>query len=122
MNDSVLPMGHLLARELGERYVSIGMTHTAGSVPHMRVDDCAAGFSITTTTLGPPAPTSVEAAATAAGLRTATLVRTRGVPGLGDVDRVRAQDGWSHTRLVDAFDGIVTVPTATVAEPWATTG
>ena len=110
----IVPMGRHLARELGADYVAVALTHTAGSVPEMRFDDSAAGgVTVSPATLDPPGPTSVEAAAIAAGCRGATLVRTRGEDGLSGVDRIRAQSGWSYTGVPDAFDAVLTVPTAT---------
>ncbi|MDN5919014.1 MAG: erythromycin esterase family protein [Pseudonocardia sp.] len=106
---TMVPMGQHLARALGEDYVAIGLTHTADSVPQVRSD----GSVAEPIALGPPLPTSIEAAADTAGLAYPTLVRTRNECGLDGVDRIRAQSGWSYGRLADAFDAVMTVPTAT---------
>ena len=83
----------------------------------MRPDENARfGFAVDDTALQPPEPGSVEAAFADAdlGLSIADLRPARlEVPG---PDRIRIQSAYLHTPVLDAFDGILTTPTSTVAD------
>ncbi|MFF4772569.1 erythromycin esterase family protein [Microtetraspora fusca] len=119
-----LPMGQHLHRVLGDEYFALGLTSPTGHTADMRPDESARfGFAIDDTALEAPEPGSVEAAFADAGLGLgiADLRRARReVPGdaglaLGP-DRIRIQSAYVHTPVLDAFDGILTTPTSTVAD------
>ncbi|MFI7054757.1 erythromycin esterase family protein [Streptosporangium canum] len=111
-----LPMGQHLHDSLGDDYVALALTSVTGHTADMRPDENARfGFAIDDTALEPPEPGSVEAAFADAdlGLSIADLRRARReVPG---PDRIRIQSAYLHTPVLDAFDGILTTPTSTVA-------
>ncbi|WP_066944348.1 erythromycin esterase family protein [Microtetraspora fusca] len=119
-----LPMGQHLHRVLGDEYFALALTSPTGHTADMRPDESARfGFAIDDTALEAPEPGSVEAAFADAGLGLgiADLRRARReVPGdaglaLGP-DRIRIQSAYVHTPVLDAFDGILTTPTSTVAD------
>jgi len=61
--------GTLLAEELGDDYVVVGLTALAGATPGLALDDTARhGIAVHTEPLGEPAPDSVEQAVIDAGL------------------------------------------------------
>jgi erythromycin esterase len=112
-------MGHYLAGALGGDYRVIAMTHTAGSVPEMDTDGSGeVGFSIVETPLAPPGPGSDEGALVDAGLGSGiTLTDLRGAPRAADGSvlpgSVRSQSAEMVTPVPEAFDAVLTVPTAT---------
>lgn len=118
-----LPMGQHLHRALGDEYVALGLTSTAGDTADMRRDENARfGFAIDTTALEPPEPGSIEAAFADAelGLSIADLRQAR--PEAHDSaafaqgpDRIRIQSAYLHTPILEAFDAILHTPTSTVA-------
>ncbi|MEV6669152.1 erythromycin esterase family protein [Streptomyces sp. NPDC051162] len=119
-----LPMGHHLQRALGDDYFALGMTSTAGHTAEMHLDEKARfGFTVENLRLEPPEPGSVEAAFDAAGTGL-SAVGLRGAPrapsgsgsGFGGPDRIRIQGAYVHTPVLDAFDGMLHVPTSTVTE------
>ncbi|MEU8885133.1 erythromycin esterase family protein [Streptomyces hydrogenans] len=110
-----LPMGQHLHDALGDAYVALGLTSTAGHTAEMRRDEAAPfGFTLHDTPLDPPAPGSVEAAfaGSAPGLAVADLRRAR-TERLAGPDRIRMQSVHLRTPVVDAFDAILHTPTST---------
>ncbi|MEV0237057.1 erythromycin esterase family protein [Nonomuraea sp. NPDC050786] len=108
-----LPMGHYLARDLGRQYRAVALTHTAGQVPEMSVTagDSPVGFTVAPVTLDAPPPGSVERALADAGLGGAvTLTDLRSSTSL---DRIRSQSAYVDTPLHEAFDAVMSAPTAT---------
>lgn len=70
---SGLTMGGYLARDLGEDYVAIAATHTAGHVPEMLPDAAApVGFTLADVDLPAPPPGSIEAGLAGADLGAAS--------------------------------------------------
>ncbi|MDA0564198.1 erythromycin esterase family protein [Streptomonospora sp. S1-112] len=117
------PMGHYLRGALGADYLALGLTSVTGHTAEMRRDEGARfGFTVEDTPLGPPEPSSVEAAFAAAGLEfgVADLRRARaGEDGAGhpeEPDRIRMQSTYLRTPVLDAFDAVLSVPAATPAD------
>jgi erythromycin esterase len=112
-----LPMGQHLHNSLNDDYVAIALTSITGHTADMRPDENARfGFAIDDTSLRPPEPGSVEAAFADAdlGLSIADLRQAhREIPG---PDRIRIQSAYLHTPVLDAFDGVLSTPTSTVAD------
>ncbi|XVQ08869.1 erythromycin esterase family protein [Spirillospora sp. CA-255316] len=112
-------MGHYLAGALGGDYRVIAMTHTADSVPEMDPDGSGeVGFSIVETPMDPPGPGSVEGALIDAGLGSGiTLTDLRGTPRAADGSAlpgsIRSQSAEMVTPVPEAFDAVLTAPTAT---------
>ncbi|MEV4360390.1 erythromycin esterase family protein [Nonomuraea sp. NPDC049625] len=114
-----LPMGQHLQRALGDEYFALGLTSTTGHTADMRPDENARfGFAIDNTALEAPEPGSVEAAFADAGLglSIADLRRARREAVAPGPDRIRIQGAYLHTPVLDAFDGILSTPTSTVAD------
>ncbi|WP_116215449.1 erythromycin esterase family protein [Streptomyces olivoreticuli] len=113
-----LPMGHHLQRALGEDYFALGVTSTAGHTAEMHLDEAARfGFTVENRPLDTPEPGSVEAAFDAAGTGLGVVgLRTAPRPPSGGPDRTRLQGAYLHTPVLDAFDGMLHVPSSTVAE------
>ncbi|AGZ43245.1 erythromycin esterase family protein [Actinoplanes friuliensis] len=109
-------MGHHLATRLGEDYLTVAVTATAGRTVTHRLDPAAPGGVATVgAELPPPQPGSVEAAFT--GTDTARLIdlrRARGlVPG---PDSIRLLDGFQATPVLDAYDLLACLPTINPSE------
>ena len=114
-----LPMGQHLRRVLGDEYFALGLTSITGHTADMRPDENARfGFAIDNTALEAPEPGSVEAAFADAGLglSVADLRRARREAVAPGPDRIRIQGAYLHTPVLDAFDGILSTPTSTVAD------
>ena len=113
-----LPMGQHLSRMLGNDYVPVAVTSTANHAPETYLDETApVGFRVRDTPLGPPEAGSVEAAVLAAGLETALIDLRAAGRELSErqaPDRIRSQSAYVHTPLLQAFDGVLVVPTATI--------
>ncbi|WP_454199790.1 erythromycin esterase family protein [Nocardia sp. Marseille-Q1738] len=109
------PMGHYLARELGEDYRALALTHTAASVPEMHPDDTPdVGFSVADIPIAPPGPGSVEGALVDAGLGAdITLTDLRPFAGGSFPDRIRSQSAEMEMPVADAFDAVLSSPTVT---------
>ena len=116
---TTLPMGQQLARTLGQDYVSIGVTHTAGAVPEMFPDETVPlGFTLSEVDLPDPQPGSVESGLVDAGLGDrATLTDLRQAPTAADgsplLTDIRTQSATTRTPLPGAFDAVIATPTAT---------
>ncbi|HIW90594.1 MAG TPA: erythromycin esterase family protein [Candidatus Corynebacterium avicola] len=121
----VYPMGYHLGRDLGDEYVSVGVTSSTGTTAALEPDGSAEpyGFRVDALQLEEPEDGSVEAAFTDSGadLSLAVLRGFReGENGEGShaalPDRVRMDSDYIHTPVIEAFDAMVHVPTSTVAE------
>jgi len=112
---TALPMGRYLAEALGDDYVAIAATHTAGHVPEMLPDaDAPAGFTLADVDLPDPPPGSIEAGLTEAGLGEAiTLTDLRGSPRGDEPGGIRTQSTVMSVPLPEAFDAVISVPTVT---------
>ncbi|GIJ43251.1 erythromycin esterase [Virgisporangium aliadipatigenens] len=114
---TVSGLGHHLARAFGAQYLSVAVTNTGGRTVGRALDpDSPAGFAIVGVDLDPPAEDSVEAAfAGFAETRMLDLRPARGrltaVP-----ERMRLQENYLSTPLLDGHDLIVTLPEITPAE------
>ncbi|MGW8849091.1 erythromycin esterase family protein [Streptomyces xiamenensis] len=116
------PMGQHLHSVLGEDYIAVGLTSSAGHTAEMRRDERSRfGFTVEPTPLSAPEPGSVEAAFTDAGLglSLADLRRARRPDAGGDgsvpgPDRIRIQGAQLHTPVLDAFDAVLHSPVSTV--------
>jgi erythromycin esterase len=114
MADSV--RWHLDHSDPAERIVlvSVALTHTADHVPEMFLGDTASvGFTIRETPLAAPDMGSVEAAALDAGITTG-LINLTTTHEQVHLDRMRSQSGYVYTAVAEAFDAVLTVPTATL--------
>jgi erythromycin esterase len=114
---TVSGLGHHLARALGDRYLSVAVTNTGGrTVGRALAPDDPAGFRITGVDLDPPADDSVEAAF--AGFTETRMLDLR--PARGRLtavpERMRLQENYLSTPLLDGHDLIVTLPEITPAE------
>lgn len=121
----VYPMGYHLGRDLGDDYVAVGVTSSAGSTAALEPDGAVEpyGFRVDTLELKEPEEGSVEAAFTdaEAGLALVTLraLRSSNSGESSDAtlpDRVRMDSAYIHTPVVEAFDAMLHMPTSTVAE------
>ena len=124
---SAMPMGQHLARMLGDEYIAIGLTSTAGYTAAMHLDETTPfGFRVESVALEAPEPGSLEAAFVEAGLGL-SLANLRRAPqaaanrpdrtSIAEVpDRIRMHGSYLHTPVLDAFDGVINVPKSTVAE------
>ncbi|RLU78191.1 erythromycin esterase [Streptomyces griseocarneus] len=111
-----LPMGHYLHHALGDDYVALGITSSAGRTAEMRLDESARfGFVVDDMALEPPERGSVEGAFDAAGVGLG-IAGFRSVPvdPAAGPDRVRIQASYLHTPVLEAFDGVLHVPWSTV--------
>ncbi|MFF0561651.1 erythromycin esterase family protein [Streptomyces sp. NPDC004266] len=113
-----LPMGQHLDDALGDTYFALGLTSLTGHTAEMHRDERAPfGFSIHDTPLEPPVPGSIEAAFadTGLGLAVADLRQAR-AENLSGPDRIRMQSVHLHTPVLDAFDGILSIPASTITD------
>lgn len=119
----VLPMGLHLDRMLGSDYCPIGFTNGCGHTAGLRPDGVTEpyGFAIDEVELEPPEPGSIEAFLSAAGvdLGLVDLRAARGSAVLATAehapDRIRMDSDYIHTPVLEAFDGMVHVPSTSVA-------
>ncbi|MEU9834452.1 erythromycin esterase family protein [Streptosporangium sp. NPDC048047] len=112
-----LPMGQHLHHALGDDYVALALTSSAGHTADMRPDeDARFGFTIDDTELQPPEPGSVEAAFAEAGLGLSIADLRRAPRETPGPDRYRIQSAYLHTPVLDAFDAVLTTPVSTVAD------
>ncbi|MFE1174009.1 erythromycin esterase family protein [Streptomyces sp. NPDC058773] len=116
---TAFPMGQHLHRALGDDYFALGLTSVGGHTAEMCLDESARfGFTVEETPLQPPEPGSVEAAFADAGLGIALAALgparrpAAGVP--TGPDRIRMQSTFLKTPVLDAFDGILSVPVSGV--------
>ncbi|MFF8381504.1 erythromycin esterase family protein [Streptomyces sp. NPDC015661] len=112
------PMGQHLSSVLGDDYFALGLTSSGGHTADMVRDEHARfGFTIEHAPLQPPEPGSVEAAFAAAGLGLSVTglhqarTNVESAPG-----RIRLQNTFLHTPVLDAFDGILHTPVSTVTD------
>lgn len=129
---SALPMGLHLARKLGRGYYALGLTGVTGDTARLDLNaEARWGFTVTPTPLDVPAEGSVERAfaqlqqAAAeyergplyADLRAsdAAEAQARSAEG-GAPTRIRMQEGYLETTVLEAFDGLVCVPECSVAD------
>ena len=113
---AVSAMGHHLATRLGDDYLTVAVTATAGRTSTHRADPAApGGVAILGADLAPPRAGSVEAAF--AGTDEPRLVDLRparlGVPG---PDSIHLMEGYQETPVLDAYDLLVHLPTITTSE------
>ncbi|MEX0654385.1 MAG: erythromycin esterase family protein [Phycisphaeraceae bacterium] len=115
---TALPMGQHLHRTLGSDYLALGLTSTAGRTAEMHVDENARfGFTVEDLALEPPEPGSIESAFADGGLGLALADLRRSPRGnASQPDRIRMQSDYLHTPVRDAFDAVLNIPRATVAE------
>jgi erythromycin esterase len=127
---SALPMGLHLARVLGAGYYALGLTAVAGETARMDLDaEARFGFTLAPTPLAEPAADSVERAfadvqcASAeyergplyADLRGARRPAVAGAAAVaGAPGRIRMQEAYLETEVLEAFDGLVCVPECSV--------
>ncbi|WP_237774283.1 erythromycin esterase family protein [Actinosynnema sp. ALI-1.44] len=110
---AALPMGFFAGRELGADYRAVAVTHTAARVPEMHYPDASSpvGFTVSMVDLPEPSPGSVERLLVDAGLADrVTLTDLRGVSG---VDSMWAQSARTVLPVAEAFDAVLSTPTAT---------
>jgi erythromycin esterase len=109
---TALPMGHYLARALGDDYRAVALTHTADHVPEMVLDETGeVGFTVADTALQPAEPGSVEGALIDAVLD--DRITLTGLRGEVAFDRIRSQSATLETPVADAFDAVLNSPTVT---------
>ncbi|MFG1921882.1 erythromycin esterase family protein [Cryptosporangium sp. NPDC048952] len=111
---AALPMGHYLAQSLGEGYRAVALTHTGDRVPEMAFPaaDSPVGFTVNDVELAAPQPGSVERALVDAGLGDSiTLTDLR--KSEFTFTAIRSQSAVVDTDLHQAFDAVLSSPTAT---------
>ncbi|WP_432142399.1 erythromycin esterase family protein [Streptomyces sp. bgisy084] len=116
---TTFPMGQHLHRALGDDYFALGLTSIGGHTAEMCLDESARfGFTVEETPLQPPEPGSIEAAFADAGLGLSlAALRPARRPAAEEPtgpDRIRMQSTFLHTPVLDAFDGILSVPASSV--------
>lgn len=114
---TAIPMGCYLARELGELYRAVGLTHLGQRVPEMSFPEpeSPVGFGVDLVEVTAPAKDSIEHALIEAGLHEVeTLVDMRTEARSLGLSRIRSQSASVVAPLHEAFDTIVAVPTASV--------
>jgi erythromycin esterase len=109
-------MGHHLATRLGDDYLTVAVTASAGRTTTHRADPAApGGVEIVGAELAPPRDGSVEAAfAGTDEPRLADLRRARGQ--VRGPDSIHIMDGYQETPVVDAYDLLVHLPRITPSE------
>jgi erythromycin esterase len=103
--------GHQLAHRLGDEYLSVAVTATAGQTTGRRADpEAAGGVAVFAADLEPPVPGSVEAGLT--GFKALDLRPARG--GVASPDRSRVGESWLGAPVLDAYDAVINVPHTSV--------
>lgn len=104
-----LPMGHYLAKQLGEDYRAIAQTSTDDHVPEMVLDsDSSVGFRVVDQKLPPPRDGSLEQALLAVGVPgDPSLVDLRAAPDTYALNSLRSQSGYVETSVSAAFDAVI---------------
>ncbi|MGW4687355.1 erythromycin esterase family protein [Streptomyces sp. NPDC004244] len=116
-----IPMGHALARQLGQDYVSVAVTSGGGrTVQNVLDPEHPAGMRQSATDAPAAVPDSVEALF--AGTSTAPgMVDTRALRaharrhGLPEPTRIRMDDGFLPVAALDAYDAVICVPRTTLS-------
>ncbi|MGC5054833.1 erythromycin esterase family protein [Micromonospora sp. DT48] len=111
---TALPMGHYLAHGLGRDYRAVALTHTGDRVPEMAfpADGSPVGFTVEDVDVPAPAPGSVEQAVLDAGF-TAKITLTDPRAAESPLASIRTQSAALETDVRQAFDAVLTTPTAT---------
>lgn len=108
------PAGLFLAQTLGERYVSIALTHLGSDVPEMAVPaDTVVGFNVETVPVEPPRPNSIERAAMDARLGDFVIVQPSTTTERHGPESIRSQSAVSDVPP-HAFDATIVTPEATM--------
>jgi erythromycin esterase len=108
------PLGNHLAAALGEAYVSIALTATAGTTTTRRPDpDAPGGVTVFGAELGPARDDGVEAAF-GDEPRVLDLRAARGL--MTGPSSIRVMDGHQETDVLNAFDLVVSLPSITPSE------
>ena len=110
-------MGNHLAEDLGDRYVVVAVTSGSGSTVEWNLDpEAPKGIRVEELPLPPPAEGSIEAimAESGTGLRALDLRALRAAG--HKVDRMLMQDRFFEIPVLEAFDVLVHVPTATATD------
>ncbi len=114
-----LTMGSYLAQALGEQYRAIALTHTARSAPAITMStDDPHGFVVADAAITDPPPTSVEGALAAAGradLASVLPLAALRAHSQAAPSSIGAQGSDIPCDVADAFDAVLTVPTATMS-------
>jgi erythromycin esterase len=107
------PVGLLLSKALGDRYVAVGLTHLGDTVPEMAVPaSTPVGFEVETAELEPPSIGGVEAAAShRRSVSKAQLVRSDVEPAAST--SIRSQSAVSDITTA-SFDATIVVQRATL--------
>ncbi|GAA3454112.1 erythromycin esterase family protein [Dactylosporangium matsuzakiense] len=106
-------MGHHLAHRLGDEYLTIAVTATAGTTSSHRADpDSPSGVAIAAAPLDPPVDGSAEAAYPPSTLT--DLRPLRGEP--GGPDRIRIMDVYQEAPITAAYDFVANLPHITTTE------
>lgn len=116
-----VPMGHALARQLGQDYVSVAMTSGGGRTVK-NVLDPAHPAGMRQSAIDAPAvvPNSVEAlfaaTSTAPGMVDTRVMRAHARQhGLPEPTQMRMDDGFLPVAALDAYDAVVCVPRTTLS-------
>ncbi|MFE7529573.1 erythromycin esterase family protein [Kitasatospora sp. NPDC057542] len=116
-----VPMGHALARRLGNDYVSVAMTSSGGRTVKNSPDPThPAGMRQYATDAPAAAPNSVEALfagmpAAPAMVNTHALRAYARQHGLPEPTRIRMDDDFLPVPALDAYDAVVCVPRTTLS-------
>jgi erythromycin esterase len=113
---AAFPMGQHLSRALGDDYRALALTGIGGRTADMQLNPQARfGFDVVDTALESSPPDSVEAAFAAAEIEFG-LAGWRGLTPPEGPGHIRMQATQLTTPVCDAFDGVLCVPSTTVAD------
>ena len=114
---SCLPMGQRLSSELGTDYISLGLTSKTGYTAALFPDEkYKFGFRIENTKLEMPASGSIEKLLEEANVENG-IISFKHIPrGSNDPTLIRFDSEYIETSVIDAFDGLIQIPTSSIAD------
>jgi erythromycin esterase len=114
---SCLPMGQRLSSELGNDYISLGLTSKNGYTAALFPDEnYKFGFRIEKTELKNPVSGSIEKLLEEAHVESG-IISFKQIPrGSNDPTLIRFDSEYIETSVLDAFDGLIHLPTSSIAD------
>ncbi|HMZ67446.1 MAG TPA: erythromycin esterase family protein [Leptospiraceae bacterium] len=114
---SCLPMGQRLSSSLGSDYISFGLTSVSGHTAALFPDENSKfGFRIENTELSMPVSGSIEKILEEAQVENG-IISFKQIPrGSNDPTLIRFDSEYIETSVIDAFDGLIQVPTSSIAD------
>ena len=110
-------MGQRLSSELGTDYISLGLTSKTGYTAALFPDEkYKFGFRIENTKLEMPASGSIEKLLEEANVENG-IISFKHIPrGSNDPTLIRFDSEYIETSVIDAFDGLIQIPTSSIAD------